>query len=61
MRHLNAIGDARGVIEKCKNVLSELGDHFTDQVDEALFREETRRVEQLLKDKTEEELISLPK
>jgi len=61
VRHLKATGDVRGVIEKCKNVLSELGDHFTDQVDEALFREESRRVEQLLKDKSEEELTSLPK
>lgn len=60
VRHLRATGDLRGVIEKCKNVLLELGYPITDQVDEALFKEESRRVEQLLKDKSEEQLISLP-
>ena len=61
VRYLKATGDLRGAIEKCKHVVSELGDDFPDQIDEALFREETRRVEQLLKDKSEAELISLPK
>ena len=61
VRYLKASGDLRGVIEKCKSVLSQLGDDLPAQVDESLIREETRRVEQLLKDKTEDELISLPK
>ncbi len=62
VRQLRATGDVRGVIEKCKNVISELGDNFIDQVDidEALFRRESLRVEQLLQDKSEDELISLP-
>jgi len=61
VRYLKATGDLRGAIENCKHVVSELGDDFPDQIDEALFREETRRVEQLLQDKSEAELISLPK
>ncbi len=63
VRQLKATGDVRGVIDKCINVISELGENFIDKaaVDEALFRRESRRVEQLLQDRSEEELISLPK
>jgi tetratricopeptide (TPR) repeat protein len=61
VRYLRSAGDMKGVIEKCKSVLSQLGDDLPDQVDESLIQEESRRVEQLLKDKSEEELISLPK
>ena len=60
VRYLQATGDMKGVIEKCKSVLSQLGLDLPDPVDESVIWEEIRLVEQLLKDKSEAELISLP-
>ena len=61
VRYLKAAGDCKGVIEKCRSVVLELGDRFPHEVNESLIREETVRVERLLNGRSEEELISLPK